>query len=64
MNIIEALQNKDNCSRISIGDRWLCGNGNGGWIVYESKPCARKTTVLCETTFEEVAVAALLDSQT
>ncbi len=61
MNIVKALQSKDNCLRISCGDRWLCGDGKGGFVVYENKPYARKTTIVCETITETVAVDALIE---
>jgi len=47
--------------RISNGDRWLCGDGIGGWIVYERKRYAHSTTVVLETTDEDTAIEALLD---
>lgn len=59
--IIEALQDKDNMIRVSCGDRWLVGDGDGSWIVYEAKRYAKKTTVVYEGFIESSAVAALLE---
>lgn len=62
-NIIEALQDKNNAMRISFYYRWLVGDGYGGWIVYEAKRYAKKSTVVIETKDEAEAVSALLDSE-
>lgn len=62
MNIVQALQDKDNQLRISGSyNRWMCGDGKGGWIVYERRRHARNTTVVCETKSEDKAIEALLD---
>jgi hypothetical protein len=64
MKITEALLDKNNRLRISDGYRWLVGNNDGdGWIVYEHLPYARKSTIVCETTDEDVAVDALLNNE-
>ena len=60
MTIVELLQNDDYPTRITCGWRWLVGTGVG-WNVYERKPYAKKTTVVCVTKDEEKAVAALLE---
>ena len=60
-NIIEALQDQDNRLRISAGNRWLCGNGQGGWIVYERKPYAKNTATIIDTSDEHFAVKHLLE---
>ena len=60
MTITDALQDKDNLLRISNGDRWLCGDGENGWIVYERKPYSRHTTIVLETISEDDAVESLL----
>ena len=61
MNIVQALQDKDNQLRISGYNRWMCGDGKGGWIVYGRKRNARNTTTVCETKSEDKAIEALLD---
>lgn len=63
MTIIEALQNKDNLLRITCGWRWLCGDGEGGWVVYEHPYHAKKSKVVCQTEDESAAVRALLDDE-
>lgn len=61
MNIIEALQDKNNRSRICDGDRWLLGDGDGGWIVLEQKPYQRRPKIVIETNDESVAIYNLLE---
>lgn len=62
MKINELLQSETWNARISInGDRWLCGNEKGGYIVYEHKYRAKDTTIIVETNNEDYAVAVLLD---
>lgn len=61
MNIIQALQNKNNNLRISYGSRWLVGDGNDGWIIYERTHGAKKTKTIIETGSEELAVEKLLE---
>jgi hypothetical protein len=62
MNIIEALQDKNNRLRISDGCHWLVWDEDEGWIVYERRPYARKTTVIIKTRNETDAIAALLEN--
>jgi hypothetical protein len=59
--IIEALQDKDNRLRLTNFERWLVGDGEGRWTVYERKAYAKKTTVVYEGFIESSAVAALLE---
>ncbi len=62
MNIVQALQDKDNQLRISGSyNRWIVGNGKGGWIVYERKRNAKRTTVVLETSSEDQAIRELLE---
>lgn len=59
MKIVEALQSEN--LRVVFGmDRWLVGDGEGSWIVYERKSYAKKTKVLAETKNESEAVSVLL----
>lgn len=58
--IAEALQDNDANLRISNGDRWLVGDGNNGWIVYDRSRYARSSIVVIETQDEALAVEALL----
>ena len=61
MRFYEALQNHD--LRISANNgRWLCGDGDGTWVVYERKPYAKKTTIIISTRDEEAALKVLLDA--
>lgn len=60
MKITEALQAEGSQVRLSNGNRWLVGNGEGGWIVYGRKPFARHTKILIETSTEDLAVKILL----
>jgi hypothetical protein len=61
VNIIEALQNKDNRLRVSAGTRWLVWDETQArWTVYERREFARRTDVVCETTDEDKAVDALI----
>lgn len=59
--IIEVLQDNDANLRISNGNRWLVGDGNGGWIVYDRSRYARNSIIVIETTDESLAIQALLD---
>jgi hypothetical protein len=58
MTIVEALQTEN--LRVSAGDRWLCGNGAGGWVVYSRSYGQKKTRCLIDTQSEQKAVAMLL----
>jgi hypothetical protein len=59
--IIETLQRKNNRLRIEDGYRWLIGDGDGGWIVYEYTPRSQEVTIIIETESESEAVLALLE---
>jgi hypothetical protein len=59
--IVDALQDKDNRLRLTNFERWLVGDGEGGWTVYERKAYARKSTVVYDGFIESSAVAALLE---
>lgn len=59
--IIEALQEKDNRLRLTNFERWLVGDGEGGWTVYERKAYAKKTIVVYKGFIETSAIAALLE---
>jgi hypothetical protein len=63
MNIREAILSTEIYGlRIEYGDAWLVGNTAGdGFIVYQKEFGARSTKLICETTDEHVAIAALLD---
>ena len=61
MKIVDLLESEDFNARIVCNDRWLCGNSNGSFTVYEHKHYAKKTTVVLETKDEELAVRALTE---
>ena len=56
MKFYEALQNHN--LRISANNgRWLCGDGDGTWVVYD-----RKLNIIISTRDEEAALKVLLDA--
>ena len=60
--IIEAMQNQENDLRLSCNNnRWMLGDGDGCWTVYEHLPHARKTIVIIITNDLDAAVAFLLN---
>jgi len=60
MTITELLQSDDYPTRINVGWRWLIGD-NGFWKVYERRPYAKTTRIVCITKDEAEAVARLIE---
>ncbi len=61
MKIVEALKDEDAYLRLSNNRRWLIWNSTESeWVVYEHKPYAKQSTVVCQGADEEAAADALL----
>ena len=67
MTIVQMLQDKHNWIRLtnakSRRPRWMHGDGNGQWTVYEIKLHSKTSTIVIETDSESKACAALLDEK-
>ena len=62
MKIIEALKSSDSQLRINNVSRWLVFDVfYNGFIVYEHKRYAKKTTIIIKTGNEDEAVAVLTE---
>jgi hypothetical protein len=58
--IREALQDPRNGLQLTYGDRWLVGDGKGGWVVYSNGLYQSGTTTVIQTDDEAEAVNVLL----